>query len=283
MSVAALAAAIGAAVAAVGQAAPAPSLHAGDMRGIVPVRAAGHASTSNVLLAYHAGPVMTSGAAVTPVFWGTSWSGYSGDKVSGLTTFYKGIGGSPYLGTNTEYTDAGGTHVGTAISFAGPLTDTSSAGRKAPSTSTVLAVVAKNVKSPTQNGYYPVYSDIPRGSAGYCAWHSWGTIGTVQVQFAFFFNLDNDPGCDVSDGSHSTGLASLANVSGHELSEALTDPQGTGWFDRRGAENADKCAWTFSDKPIAFGGTTWRIQGNFSNVAYQNRAGYDGGGCIDGT
>ena len=36
----------------------------------------------------------------------------------------------------------------------------------------------------------------PRGHAGYCAWHSYGTISGVPVQFAFFFDLDGDRGCD---------------------------------------------------------------------------------------
>ena len=49
---------------------------------------------------------------------------------------------------------------------------------------------------PVANAYYPVYSDQPRGNAGYCAWHSSGTINGTRVQFGFFFNLDGDPGCD---------------------------------------------------------------------------------------
>ena len=63
----------------------------------------------------------------------------------------------------------------------------------------MLAVVARNITNPKTNGYYPVYSDQPRGNAGYCAWHSWGTINGVLVQFAFFFNLDGDAGCDPGD------------------------------------------------------------------------------------
>src|SRR5204863_9002121 len=132
--------------------------------------------------------------------------------------------------------------------------------------------------------YYPVYSDRGRGNAGYCAWHSWGTIGGVPVQFAFFFNLDSDPGCDPggASGGHSQGLAPLGNVSGHELSEALTDPQLNAWYDSSGAENADKCAWTFGSRLVSFkNGTSWKIQGNWSNAAYNNGAGYQRG-CIDG-
>jgi hypothetical protein len=134
------------------------------------------------------------------------------------------------------------------------------------------------------NGYYPVYTDIPRGSAGYCAWHSYGTINGTPVQFAFFFNLDGDSGCDPGSTvpRQSQGLAALANVSGHELSEALTDPRNGGWYDSRGAENADKCAWKFHNDETFSNGSTWLIQGNWSNAAYTANTGYILGGCING-
>jgi hypothetical protein len=249
---------------------------------------AGHGPAGKALLLYHNGGVMTSGAAVTAIFWGTSWPsdvalGANG-KVAGIDTFYGGVGGSAYLATNTEYTDASGTHVGTAVTYGGHAIDGSSAGSRDPGTSGVLAEVSKMIATPVANGYYPVYTDIPRGNAGYCAWHSWGTAKGVPVQFGFFFKLDGDAGCDPGDtsGLHSQGLAAIANVSGHELSEALTDPRGGGWLDRSGQENADKCAWTFHGLEQLSNGSKWLIQGNFSNAAYNARSGYDHAGCVNG-
>jgi len=239
-------------------------------------------SSPNLL--WHGGSVMTSGAAVTSIFWGTSWSSSAGDKVSGLDSFYSGVGGSTYLGTTAEYTDGGGS-VSTSVSYSGHLFDSSAAPSHAPSTSAVLAIVAANISSPQPNGYYPVYSDQPRGHANYCAWHSWGTINGVLVQFAFFFKLDGDSGCNPQStvSGESQGLAALANVSGHELSEALTDPHGDAWYDSSGAENADKCAWTFGHSYVTLAnGSRWKIQGNWSNNAYNALAGYDGAGCVDG-
>jgi hypothetical protein len=137
------------------------------------------------------------------------------------------------------------------------------------------------IATPVVNGYYPVYIDAKRGSAGYCAWHSYGTVKGVPVQVAFFFNLDGDAGCDPGDPGtiHSQGLEALANVSGHEISEAVTDPRNGGWWDRQGAENADKCAWTFSGT-VTLGGEQWKIQGNWSNAANNTKSGYDHAGCI---
>jgi hypothetical protein len=262
--------------------------HAGPPAGVVPATAANHARPGSQAgaaapLTYHGGPIMAAGAAVRPIFWGTSWASSPGDKVSGLTTFYSGVGGSSYAGTNTEYTQTGGAHVSSAVSSSGALFDGTAAPRHAPSTNAVLAEVAKMITNPVTNGYYPVYVDTKRGHAGYCAWHSSGNVGGVTVQFAFFFNLDGDSGCDPGDSTstHSQGLEALANVSGHELSEALTDPHLNAWYDSSGAENSDKCAWTFGSSKLSFGGTSWKIQGNWSNAAALTGGGYDGGGCID--
>ena len=137
------------------------------------------------------------------------------------------------------------------------------------------------------NGYYPVYSDKKRGNAGYCAWHSVGSCSGKTVQFAFFFNLDGDAGCDPADAQtgHSQGLAALANVTAHELSEARSDPANPGaWYDSSGAENGDKCAWTFNVPSVVFAnGTRWKQQGEWSNAAgtgYPNGSGQRG--CLDG-
>lgn len=268
-----------------------PVLIAGNPSGIVFARGSRPQSGTTNLI-YHGGAVMTAPASAIAIFWGSSWLSYSGDKISGMDTFYTGVGGSKYLGTTTEYTDSTGTHVSNGLSYGGHEFDNSSAPRKAPSTSAVLNAVATTLaaksKAPVANGYYPVYSDQPRGHANYCAWHSWGTINGTLVQFAFFFNLDGDPGCDPSDNysdGHSQGLAALGNVSGHELSEMVTDRHGDAWYDAQGAENADKCAWTFGPSPIAFTNfSSWKIQGNWSNAA-ANAGGsgsYNGTGCIDG-
>ena len=127
------------------------------------------------------------------------------------------------------------------------------------------------------NGYYPVYSDKKRGNAGYCAWHSAGTCNGTPLQFAFFFNLDGDAGCDPADTQtgHSQGLAALANVTAHELSEALTDPANPGaWYDSSGAENGDKCAWTFNVPSVTFpNGTQWKHAGRVVERGLHGRHG----------
>jgi hypothetical protein len=255
-----------------------------------PSHAARPGSGSGPLMTYHGGKIMTTANTQT-IFWGPSWTNasFAADKITGLDTWYQGHNNSDYAKASDEYTGSNG-QVGAATSHLGHLTDPSTAagGNR---TSVILAEVCKMVTpDPKGNGYYAVYSDVKRGGAQYCAWHSAGTCNGVPVQFAFFFNLDGDSGCDPQDNSglHSQGLAALANVTAHELSEARTDPASPGaWYDSQGEENGDKCAWTFGAPLVTFSdGTQWKLQGEWSNAAYSARTGYPNSagqkGCLSG-
>lgn len=265
----------------VSAAGPDPQMAPLDAQGVVHARGASRsapaAASPNLL--WHGGQILT-GSVVQSIFWGKSWS-VPGDKISGLDRFYTGLDASAYMNTNTEYTGTNGP-VGSGVAFNGHVIDLATAPKKAPGVSAVLAEVSRMIANPVPNGYYPVYIDTTRGHAGYCAWHSYGTVRGVPVQFGFFFKLDGDAGCDPVDigTTHSQGLEALANVSGHEISETVTDPRNGGWWDSSGAENADKCAWTFHGL-VTLNGEDWKVQGNWSNAAYSARSGYDGAGCIE--
>ncbi len=241
-------------------------------------------------MTYHGGKIMPS-AATKAIFWGASWATYTGDKITGLDAWYAGFNASNYSKTGGEYTGTNGTTNSGSSFHQGHVIDTSAA-TGGGSTSAILAEVCKVITSPdpSGNGYYPVYTDVKRGNAGYCAWHSAGSCGGKPVQFAFFFNLDGDAGCDPADTTtgHSQGLAALANVTAHELLEAMTDPASPGaWYDSSGAENGDKCAWTFNVPSVVFpNGTRWKVQGEWSNAVYTAGTGYANSsgqkGCLDG-
>jgi hypothetical protein len=244
-----------------------------------------HRNSSPDML-WHNGAILNS-SYIVPIFWGTSWNS-SDPKVPGLQSFYTGFSNSNYAKTSDEYTGTDG-QVGPSDTFGGYHIDTSAASGGS-RTSTILAEVCKVIgNTAVSDGYYPVYTDVPRGHAGYCAWHSYGTCGTTPVQFAFFFDLDGDPGCDPQDTQtgHPQGLAALANVSAHELSETRTDPRSGGWYDSSGSENGDKCAWTFNVPYVTFtDGSIWKVQGEWSNAAYNAGTGYPNSsgqhGCLDG-
>jgi hypothetical protein len=264
-------------------------------RGVETSARVGEARKTSPNMVYHGGKILPTVNAKA-IFWGQSWSNptFVGDKMTGLDSWYTGFSGSDYAKTSDEYTGNNG-QVGPSLVYAGHLVDTSTA-PGGNNTSPILAEVCKMITSPdtTGDGYYPVYVDTKRGSAQFCAWHSAGSCSVsgkqVAVQFAFFFNLDGDPGCNPNDTTttHSQGLAALANVSGHELSEARTDPSSPGaWYDSTGEENGDKCAWTFNVPSVTFpNGTQWKIQGEWSNAAYTAGTGYPNSsgqnGCLDG-
>jgi hypothetical protein len=245
--------------------------------------------TSNNLI-YHGGPILPS-VTVKAIFWGSSWPSYTGDKIKGMDKWYtyvgtgSGGGGSAYEATVNEYTDSTGQQVSTATTYLGSTIDGSSVPKHL-STSAVLAEACKFVSgSVDAHAFYPVYVDRKRGGANYCAYHSWGSCNGTPIEFGFFFNLDGDLGCDPgsSVGGESQGLAALANVSGHELSETRSDPNGNAWYSSNGSENGDLCAWTFGGPFVTFlDNTNWKIQGNWSNYAANNNKGYTGG-CVDGT
>jgi hypothetical protein len=207
--------------------------------------------------------------------WGTSGPADASDKIPGIDTFYSGFGGSGYAGTSDEYAGTNG-QVTSSATYHGHVVDGTAASRGG-KTAPILAEVAKVIgPNPVPNGFYAVYTDLPRGNSKYCAWHSSGMINSVTVQFAFFWKLDGDPGCDPVDtsGLHSQGLAALANMSAHELSEARTDPTGAGWYDAKGLENGDKCNLVFNVPAVTFSnGSEWKVQGEWSNAVT---------GCISG-
>ena len=256
--------------------------------------ASNSARNRSPLETYHGGKIMPT-AVTKAIFRGASWSNSSfvGDKISGLDNWYIGIS-SNYAKTSDEWTGTNG-QVGPVTTHQGHVIDTSTA-TGGNNTSATLNEVCKQISNGSisvdtaGNGYYPVYVDVKRGNAGYCAWHAAGSCGGHAVQFAFFFNLDGDPGCDPQDTTtgHSQGLAALANVSGHELSEARSDPASPGaWYDSSGEENGDTCAWTFNVPSVTFSnGSQWKIQGEWSNAAYNAGTGYPNSsgqkGCLDG-
>lgn len=254
--------------------------------------AAGKPARRSPNMTYHGGVIMTT-SDIHPIFWGTSWASYSGDKIIGIDSLYAGWNNSHFAGTNTEYAGSNGTVGKTSTSAASVIDATAATGGN--NTGPILSEVCKEISAgkvplvTSGNGYYPVYTDIPRGSAGFCAWHSAGTCNGKRVQFAFFWKLDSDSGCDPgAAGGHSQGLSALANVTAHELSEAVTDPASPGaWYDPQGAENADKCAWVFNASSLTTlsNGAKFKVQGNWSNAAYNAGTGYANSsgqrGCIN--
>jgi hypothetical protein len=244
------------------------------------------------LMTSHGGAILASNKTEA-IFWGSQWStaSFAGDKITGLDSFFQGFGGSSYAAASTEYTGTNG-RVTSASTYLGHVFDASAPPNKALSTSSAVAEGCKVTgNNPDPSALYLIYTATGAGHVSYCAWHSYGTCSNgAPIQVAYMPNLDGIAGCDPGDASglHSQGLAAVVNVTAHELSETITDPRNGGWFDSGGAENGDKCAWSFSPNNSGLvtlsNGSRWKLQGEWSNAAYTAGTGYANGsgqrGCL---
>jgi hypothetical protein len=246
---------------------------------------------SNPLMTWHNGTVLTTNTTHA-IFWGTQWgsASFAGDKIAGMDDFFAGFGGSNYAGTSTEYNDSSG-QVTKTSTYTGHDLDLTAAPTKALSVSGAVAEVCKvTSNSPDAKGVYFIFTATGAGHVSYCAWHSYGNCSNgAPVQVAYMPNIDGIAGCDPQDTyntGHSQGLAALANVTAHELSEAITDPRNGGWYDASNGENGDKCAWSFHGPVLLSNGTRWKLQMEWSNDAFSagtgflNRSGQKG--CLQG-
>jgi hypothetical protein len=232
------------------------------------------AAASSVLMTLHGGNVLVTNKTMA-IFWG-SW-GSPGDIISGIDSFFGGWGGSGMAGDSTEYHGTTNGNVTKTSTYLGHTIDSSTPPKRALSVSGAVGEACKITgNNPDPNGVYFIFTSTGAGHASYCAWHSWGTCSNgAPIQVAYMPNITGIAGCDPNSDvtSESEGLAALANVTSHELSEAITDPRGGGWFDSGNGENGDKCAWSFHND-VSFGGKSWKLQMEWSNNAYNAGTGY---------
>jgi len=247
----------------------------------------GQASGSNGIV-YHGGPLITSGPTVYYIWYG-NWSGNSATTI--LTDLASHIGGSPYFNINTTYYDASGKHVNNAVNYVTSTNDNYSQGTTL-TDAKVQAVVASALSSGrlpyNSNAVYFVLtsSDVNESSGfctQYCGWHTHASISGLDTKFAFVGNPDRCPSAcaeQTTGPNGNAGADGMASIISHELEEATTDPDLNAWFDRRGQENADKCAWTFGTEHTASNGSRYNVTlGSRQYLIQQNWVNQSGGYC----
>jgi len=222
-------------------------------------------------ISYHGGPVMLGTTHVYYIWYG-NWGSNTATTI--LTDEAKSVGGTPWYNINSTYYDGSNNHVSNSVSYSSSTTDNYSRGTSL-SDSAIAGVVSDAITSgrlpkDTSGVYFVLTSADVTASSGfctqYCGWHTHGTIGGSDIKYAFVGNADR---CITSCAAQSTGpngnagADGMASVLAHELSEAVTDPDLNAWYDTRGQENADKCAWTF--------GTTYTSGGAQANVHWGTR------------
>lgn len=231
-------------------------------------------STSAVSkISYHGGPVMAQPNVY--VIWYGNWNrGNNTDTPQGqqiVRDFLNAVGGSPYYAINTTYSTSS-TLMNNSVTFAGEVSDAYSQGTRLSDSdikSIVSAAIANGSLPKDANGVYFVLtsSDVSEQSGfcnRYCGWHTYGSISGSDIKYSF---VGNAARCLSSCAAQATGPNGNAGVDGmisviaHELEEAASDPDLNAWYDSKGAENADKCAWTFGQSQYKAANGAWANMG----------------------
>lgn len=220
--------------------------------------------TSNGI-SYHGGPVMTQPTKMYYIWYG-NWSNNTATTI--LPHLAANIGGSPYYNINSTYTNGGGTKVSTAVTYGGATSIIDYRYGSSLSDAQIQSLVLDAINSgalgaANTNGIYFVLTsaDVTASSGfctSYCGWHTYMSTTSGAIKYSFVGDatrcLSACAAQSVSPNGN-PGADAMASVIAHELEEAATDPQLNAWYDTRGYENADKCAWTFGTTSTASNGS----------------------------
>jgi len=220
----------------------------------------------------HGGPVIVAPKVVC-IFWGFG----SGTSYTAAMQSFRDTGIYNYSRMLAQYRNAGAS---ASTNFGGSANDKFDT--TTPPQNVTDALVQAEVRkyfggAEDASTIYEVF--IPSGSysssgsstscggpnLAYCAYHGNFSDGSHDVKYS----IEPYPGCS---GCQSSGFSINQNANHfmiHETREAVTDEDLNAWYDRRGNEADDKCAWSptpFIDQTTGFG-----YQYEWSNSA---------GGCV---
>ena len=244
---------------------------------------------------YHGGPVMTNPTKIYYIWYGT-WTNNTATTI--LPYFAANIGASPYYHINSTYKNGSGVPVSMAVTLGGATSVTNYPYGNALSDTQIRQVVIDSMNSGKppidENGIYFVLTsaDVNATSGfctNYCGWHTYFNATVSGTNKAFKYSFVGDPtrclsACAAQSASPNgnPGADGMASIIAHELEEAAANPQLNAWYDTRGYENADKCAWTFGTVFSAPNGTTANMKLGPSNLNFliqRNWVNANGGYC----
>jgi phosphate-induced protein 1 len=239
-------------------------------------------------ISYHGGPIIQSPSVY--YIWYGNWSGNTATSI--LPDLASNLTGSPYFNINTTYYDGSNNKVMNYVAYQGSTTDDYSRGTTL-NDAGVQSVVADAINAgrlhyDASAVYFVLTSADVNESSGfctqYCGWHTHASItGIGEVRYAFVGNPDRCPSACAAQTTGPNGNAgadAMASIIAHELEEAATDPNLNAWYDQRGQENADKCAWTFGTQYVTANGAKANMKlGSRDYLIQQNWVNVSGGYC----
>jgi hypothetical protein len=271
-------------------------------------------------ISYHGGSVLQNGTKVVSIYWGSSTrpvgyaslpsgTGSGGSDGTLIGTFLRSLGnitstaGKGYFNINHTYWGPGGNSttnlIAPTVSYTGFWNTNGDAGAPTPSASPTDADMIALVNWGIANGriaydpstVYAIFTGNGVNLGGgfgsqYCAYHTHGTNAAGTFFYAAMpYNQQYVSGCTSQYASPNSDVAanSEVNTLAHEIEETTTDDMGNAWYDTRGYENADKCAWKWGTTATAsnggvynesYGGVNFLVQTNWVNAG--------SGGCANG-
>jgi hypothetical protein len=240
--------------------------------------------TSKML--YHNGPVKT-GSQNVYIIWYGCWAENCGNPSYAPTRelviqFMISLGNSPYAQINSTYTNASGQPAASAFIYGGDVIDSSYSHGVDLTPADITAIISDQINNfrlpQDSNGIYVIVSsaDIASSATGFCTpftspYHAPGIVNGSLVSYIFLGHPNRCPGAagpqfqitGPTPNNTYAGDVLVANLA-RAINGLVTNPNGNGWFDRYGFENADKCLDTFG-RP-AFGETYLTANGARANV-----------------
>jgi hypothetical protein len=220
-------------------------------------------------LSYHGGPVITS-AKVVAIFWGSEWGSQQNPSTlaNDMLGFYSQFGTTGEYNVITQYSGIQQTSLGQVYSVdsSNPptaVTDTAIQNEVIKyfnsghpwDASTIYEVFLPSTSYSTSGGS----TSCGGPNLQYCAYHGNFTWNGHDVKYASM----PYPSCGGCQWTGFTTAQNFDHFACHETREAVTDPDLTAWYDRRGNEADDKCAWS----PSPFIGTNgYGYQYEWSNA-----------------
>ncbi|MEA2556680.1 MAG: hypothetical protein QOG88_218 [Actinomycetota bacterium] len=242
----------------------------GRERGIVLANGAATRAGHVLPLLYHGGPVMRVNTTYA-IYWVPSGSTMASNYKTTINRYFTDVSAdsgktSNVYFTETQYTDTTGA-IAYSSTFGGAIVDTNpfpangcsvySGVTRCLTDAQISAEVRKvvNAHGLPSDGTHAYFMFTPKGVGGcfaatgntcaftyYCAYHS----NLNNLLYANMPYANTKPAaCDSGESPNGNDADATLNVTSHEHREMINDPYGTAWWDKRGYEGSDKCAWNF--------------------------------------
>ncbi|HTG95429.1 MAG TPA: hypothetical protein VL866_22715 [Pyrinomonadaceae bacterium] len=243
---------------------------------------------------YHNGPILTGGQNVYLIWYGC-WDnncGISGDTAAQfiLSDFMSSLGSTPYFQINSTYPNSSGLAPNGVLQFGGAAIDRYSHGFEL-TAADIQGIISDQILGSQLPldvaGIYLVLAsgDVSSSATGFCApsappHHGRGIVLGTNFIYGFVGNPVRCPTIGApqfiaSDGTRlptpngNFGADGMASTMAHVLDGLVTNPMGSGWFDRYNLENADKCAGTFGQTYTTANGAKANIKLGYRDFLIQ--------------